>query len=159
MAGDEKRMGRRPLGLAPMLMLLLVAPASAGEKVLPARDIKKIVLIHYATGGDAFAKPSTPAPPLPEPIDTYFQILGWMWNASSGGVRFTTDTDYAPVGALAAMEAALAARHAATDAERLTGYPKALAVTFVRYDSAARETAKMSLESGDIRGTAELCGP
>jgi len=158
-AGDEKRMGRLLLGPTLMLMLLLVAPASAGEKVLPAKDIKEIVLIRYATGGDAFAKPSKPAPPLPEPIDTYFQILGWKWDTSSGGVRFTMDTDYAPAGALAAMEAALAARHAATGAERLTGYPKALAVTFVRYDSAARETAKMSLESGGIRGTVELCGP
>jgi hypothetical protein len=154
-----QRKGWLLLGMAVLLTGLLLGGASAAAGMpLTAKDLKKVTLIHYAADERSFAKPGPVTPP-PEPVNTYYELLGWRW--ATPEVPFVLDPDGGPAGAFSSVSAAFAAWDAATTADLfadvtvdaaagpslkspdgvntvsfrlLAGYPKALAITNIWYD-------------------------
>ncbi len=156
-----KRIKRRYLvllGLVALLGLLLGSATPALAKPIPANDLKKVTLIHYAAGDRFFAKKAPVTPPLP--VNTYYELLGWKW--AELPVQFALDPDGGPTGASAEMLQGLDTWDAATSAKLfadvltvdsstnpslnaadgvntisfrlLAGYPTALAITNIWYD-------------------------
>jgi hypothetical protein len=165
--------------LAVSLVLALTAPTvlAKGRAVTPP-NLERVILIHYATPDDT---PGKGPPPGKGPGDgeeeapkdyTYYELLGPKWGTTP--VSYRVDPDYAPVGAVAEIEAAFEAWDAATSTELfdpaivdpdadasldapdgvntvtfrlLAGLPRALAVTVIWYEDV---DGSGSMTEGDL---------